>query len=223
MKYINCLIDNVFELNDKVNVIVIENKKFFRIIIEDLLNQSKLIHGNSKFINTEDEINFSNNCEIIHDFFTLDFESKRIKTRILSEVKEVVKNEINYLKIKDLESKIKKVLLEVFNQVDFNLDFLEEVDFTKLIKSIELGIIDDSETFLEKLINYIEMHFRLFNTNIFIFVNLLQFLSENERKDFYYHCKIKNIKILLFENMEQNVKMIEEKYYIIDEDLCCIY
>lgn len=78
---------------------------------------------------------------------------------------------------------------------------------------------DESETIIEKVYNYTNVMTDLSIANIFIFVNLKQYLSKSEYNNFINFIKVKKINILLIEN-RTTYSNENEKILIIDKDLC---
>ena len=85
MRIVHKDISNPIIINEnKINILVLENKKFFIDKINELINQINGDYGDYFLFDLNDEeLLISKNCEILTDLFSLDFDSKKIKSAIL--------------------------------------------------------------------------------------------------------------------------------------------
>ena len=80
MRIVHKDISNPIIINEnKINILVLENKKFFIDKINELINQINGDYGDYFLFDLNDEeLLISKNCEILTDLFSLDFDSKKI-------------------------------------------------------------------------------------------------------------------------------------------------
>ena len=86
----------------------------------------------------------------------------------------------------------------------------------------EVKIEVQVQSILERIIEYIKISSNLLKQNIFVFLNLKLFLTEQEIEELYKECFYRKVHLILIEAI-YHTKKIEEKICIIDKDKCVIY
>lgn len=99
--------------------------------------------------------------------------------------------------------------------------FFDDIDFSNLLKSLKIRV-EDNEVFLEKILDLIKIYTLMFGYKLIVFINLKEFVSEEELSEIYKYCNYNKINIMLIENFQKN-PLPNEKIIIIDDDLCEIY
>ncbi len=102
--------------------------------------------------------------------------------------------------------------------ITFNLD----LDLTALLKMYSVQIDDTAISLAEKLIEYMKLSHQILGIRLFVFVNLRDYLSEDEMKQVYESAFYDKIQLLLIEGHSQ-VPLPGEDILIIDKDLCKIH
>lgn len=115
------------------------------------------------------------------------------------------------------------VVISSNSKLDCKMNYLvirkNSITIQELCKLFDLKIEVESETFLEKIIDYISTCSEYQNIKVFVFVNLKTFLSPEDLKLFYKYVFNNKIQVLLLENSEHYI-LNEEIITIIDNDLC---
>ena len=76
------------------------------------------------------------------------------------------------------------------------------------------------ESFLEKLICYINIFTELKNIKFFIFIGLKDILSDENLILLYQHCALQKVGLLLIESSKKRNLLPMERAIIITDDLC---
>ena len=76
------------------------------------------------------------------------------------------------------------------------------------------------ESLLEKIICFLNVLCDLKNLRVFAFLNVKNFLSAEELKSLFYHCRCHDISLLLLESHATPESFPEERRIIITSDLC---
>jgi len=205
------------------NVIVIENPIIFRDFIEELIKQCSGEEGEFLLSENEDEIDISKNVELVIDYFALEFNQKKILTKVYNYLKTVSQQDNNYLKTNELQIEIFQYLEELISFSEYPLVHSAEVDIISIFKAAEIKLETNHETILEKLIEYINIVQEFCGISCIVFVNLKSYLTEEELKQLYTHASYKKVHIILLEGRLYNRIPDLEKIFILDEDLCEIY
>lgn len=218
---INCnYVDNsiIFE-DDKINVIEIENKKFFYRFVRDLYSIS---NGDvlEEFVCLDDnnmEINLVNKIKIINNYFELDFTSKKYGVEIIKKLVSNINDEDKDAIIM-LQNRIYQKVNKQLQKFDIPLLISNDIDIVTILKSLKIEI-HDYDDILNNILLLIDIE-KTFNlSNILIFINLKQYLSDKELKELYKYSIYNGVKILLVDSQHyNNVNNFEKKLYI-DTDL----
>ncbi len=209
-------------LENNINILVLENPAIFSKMIRELLEQKEGYEGNFVLSKNYEIIDISKNIEIITDVFNLDFNSKKIVNKVYSWLNETAN--IDMLeKTRNIYKEIVTYLSHIIQYSDYPLTYNEDINITDIFKICNLKIDISADNLLEKIINYILLHMNIFNTKLFIFINLKCMLTEEELVEFYKTICYEKINILLIENVARDIIHPYERIRIIDYDMCELY
>ena len=211
--------DNKIVFNKEfINVLEIENKKYFYRFIKDLYsissnNTTEDIH----FFENEKEINMSNKLRIYVDFFDFQFDSKKyvndISKYVSTNISEDDKNSLV-----TLYNKMVKQYSKILNNVEVPLQIESEFSVDKLNKLMRLSI-NAKEDLLDNMLMLIDLEKTLKLNNLLVFVNLKQYLSKDELSELYKYSIYNEVIIFLVDSQSYGVCLKYEKKHIIDENL----
>ncbi len=215
-------LENGIEIvSDKITTLEINNKSLFTSICESVISdkgeesavpyklyedgkESKLLFNvlaslptvpiNNKKLLEKAYKDFSNNLELDTEAF----------------------NEINII-ANNLIKRIKEFSLKQYCTYDFE----EEWDIKAFLKICKYQVnIDECESLLEKLQEYIKFLADVNFNDVLVFINLKIFLNENELNDLFETLIFYDIKTLLLENVVDSSSYNNEIKYRCDLDLC---
>ncbi len=211
--------DNKIVFNKEfINVLEIENKKYFYRFIKDLYsissnNTTEDIH----FFENEKEINMSNKLRIYVDFFDFQFDSKKyvndISKYVSTNISEDDKNSLV-----TLYNKMVKQYSKILNNVEVPLQIESEFSVDNLNKLMRLSI-NAKEDLLDNMLLLIDLEKTLKLNNLLVFVNLKQYLSKDELSELYKYSIYNEVIIFLVDSQSYGVCLKYEKKHIIDENL----
>ena len=209
---------------ENINVLILENKKFFIDKVNEIIDQVDNNSGNFILMTEKgEELNFSKNCDVVTDLFSLNFDSKKIKTVILNELKNIANTESYFTKIKNLEENIRELMLEIMYNCDYELELTEEFKISKLFKIFDISISQNYSNMAEKFISYIDILTDILKIKLVFCVNILNFFEEVDRIEIYKYILAKKKNVIFIENNYSYKNIEYEKKYIIDKDFCEIY
>ena len=210
----------VFQEN-KVNVLVIEQKELFRRMIQELDKQISgeeggvVLSDNNKIMKIDKEI-----CLILNPF-ALDINSRKALTGLYNELGKLRLNEENYLKTCSLKGQIAEYIYDLLNQVDYALKFQDDFNLQSMFKALEVEFEAGEGNFLEGLVYFLDVCSKFQKVKILTFVNLKTYLMSEELHEFYKEAFYRKIQLLLLENNIVD-ELAEEAVSIVDADLCLI-
>ncbi len=221
MKLINEDLNNeiIFEEN-KVNLLVVENKKKFVEFIQEIIKQINGNEGKFSLFDKNTELKIHNKVEIIKDIFDLDINNKKILNKIYHELEELSIDSEFLLETKNMESNLLKYIYYLIEKYDYPLEIVEGLDLKEMFKllSVKLSLCFSNK--VEEILEYIDLVSRILKKEIFVLVNLHIFLEKDDIVALCRECFYKKIKLLFVENQKPDIINNEEKLFIIDNDLC---
>lgn len=210
----------VFQEN-KVNVLVIEQKELFRRMIQELDKQISgeeggfVLSDNNKTMKIDKEI-----CLILNPF-ALNINSRKALTGLYNELGKLGLNEENYLKTCSLKGQIAEYIYDLLNQVYYALKFQDDFNLQSMFKALEVEFEAGEGNFLEGLVYFLDVCSKFQKVKILTFVNLKTYLMSEELHEFYKEAFYRKIQLLLLENNIVD-ELAEEAVSIVDADLCLI-
>lgn len=208
-----------FELvDDKINVLVVENKPLFRKVI------------NSFYTHTSDELmTFSKNFE------PFEFEKNGVF------IPEPINPEPDWKKLitiinKNAEKTVNDDFFELFQRIKddifflgdeisglFNYDFsyCEDITAMSLVKLLGFKVNTEELNETERILKYLELMREYCKANLFVFFGLALNFSDEELSCLFDSVVMKHFRVLLIEPQTFSFNK-KTSMHIIDSDLCCI-
>lgn len=216
IKYID---NNLVFNNEYINCLEVENKNYFYKIVKELNNIANgEMEDNIIFTDNEsNEINIINKINIIIDYFNIDFNSKKI----LSLINKKINSSISITdkdNLSKLYNKIKKIYIPILNDMDLNIDINNDFDLDLIVKLLNVSI-KNKDNILDNLFLLIDIEHELNMNKLLVFVNLKQYLNEQELIELYKYLLYNNIVVLLIDSQAYGISNEYEKKIIIDNDL----
>lgn len=197
-----------------INTIEILNKKAFYQFLQNINNLAE--QDNISFMENNDLINLDNKISIIYNYINFEFESKKITTSIFniinSNIDEKRKDQIN-----KLYNKLKNIYINIIGDIELNLDIQEDFKIEDISKLMKPKIVS-KQSLIENLLLLIDIESELKIDKLIIFINLKDYLENNELIELYKYSLYKDVKILLIDNNKHITNNLEKKL-LIDEDL----
>ena len=208
-----------FELvDDKVNVLVIENKPLFR----------KVIH--SFYSHTSDELmTFSKNFEpfefeksgvFVPDSLNPEPDWKKLLT-VIGKKAEALANEQFF----ELLQKIKECLFSlgdgISERLNYDFSYCEDITAMSLVKLLSFKVNTEELNEAKRILKYLELISEYCKASLFVFAGLSANFNSEELSCLFDSIIMKHYRVLLIEphpfSFGKNVSV-----HIIDKDLCCI-
>lgn len=214
-------LENEIDLNsdDVVNVIIIKDVNYFSNIIKIINDSMNGIETNEVFLlgDEEEELKINKECYLLLDLFNIDYNSKKVLTKIYDYIEDNVKNNQDY-EVERLVLKIRNYLIQEINELPFEFTMKSELEIAEILKLFSLKIDDENyQTILEKVEILIDILSTLEISKILIIPNLKLYLNNNELVELYKYSLYNNIKLILIER-EDYCKLKYEKVITIDEN-----
>lgn len=199
--------------------LIIENKKLYRKVIEDLINNISIDDGNiilsknNKLVVPEKEI------FVFSDYFNFDV-NKFVLNKYYKELKNLSENDFFDETVEIKEVLRNYVIKLVENEYSIKLE--EDLDISLILKAFGIKF-QRNEDLLLNLFEWIKILNELLGYEIFFFINLENFLSNDELLEFSKFILYNKYKVVFLENFNRNKLFDDDNLIIIDNDLCEIF
>ncbi len=205
--------------NENVNLIAIKDTKCFSHIIEIINNKINGIESNEIFLLDDDqnELNMNKKICMIFDLYNIEYNSKKVLTKIYDLIGENIKKSEDYL-IDELTFKLRNYIIQEINELPFEFEMKDELDITEIFKLYNLKIDSSNyNSILERVEFLIDLISTLKIADILIIPNLKLYLSKEETIELYKYSLYNNINLIVIERNYDN-KLKYEKVWLIDEN-----
>ena len=202
----------------KVNTLAIENPKFFRSIILGLYDQLSGLSGDFVLSENGKELNLGALTEIIDNCICLSMNSKTLLGKIASAMEKLAYSEDFYFETSNMLHHVEQYINDLSFQLDCDVQCSHQA-IAGLLKASGLIIREEYESHLEKIVDYMELVREFNGHNLFIFINMRTFFSNNEIGEFFATVLSHNYNVLLVDGVSTNI-LKDEKRITIDADLC---
>lgn len=211
--------DNEIIFNDEnINILEIKDSKCFTNIIKILNEKINGIESNEIFLldNNENELNMGKEMYMIFDLFNIDYNSKKIISKIYEIISENIKKNQDH-EIENETIKLRNYIIQEINELPFEFVMKRELEISEILKLYNLKIDPINYTsILERAELLIDIISTLQIAKILVLPNLKTYLSEDELVALYKYSLYNNVKLLLIERYNTK-KLKYEKTMLIDE------
>lgn len=201
---------------------IIESPELFTEYLQELYEQKNGKEGGFILSEREEEIDLGKKSEIILNPFDVNINDKKILSKLYSELVKLTMNEEMYLQTQKIKDELEEYFYNLEYQSSYFLQMNREFSFSNLLKTVEVKFQDTTESFLEKLIQYIKIQAELFHCRLIIFVNIRSFLTTENLRILLDEVLRYEVAILLLENQQRKL-LNHVNRYIIDNDQCEIF
>ena len=202
-----------------VNILTIKDPKCFSHLIGILNDKINGLESNEIFLldDKEEELKLEKNAYMILDVFNIDYNSKKILSKIYDIISENIKKNQDYV-IENIALNLRNYIISEINELPFEFTMKSELDIPEILKIYNLKIDEEIyHSILEKIELLIDLLATLKISNILIIPNLKSFLGDVELVELYKYSLYNNINLLIIERNSYN-RLKYESNMIIDEN-----
>lgn len=205
---------------NQVLVWAVEQPRAFAKVTGELWRQIQGADGGFILSEADKIYNMSKKMEFIVNPISISCNDRKIISKLYQELQNLASNEL-LEKTSDLNSRIITYLDELVSAVPYPLEFQLELDLAALMKGYGVTVEDRAENLLEKLIDYLKIMRQICHMDTFVILNLKQYLDKEELQSLYEFVFYEKINLLILEGKFTGCSN-NEKYLILDQDLCII-
>lgn len=204
--------------NETLLTIVIEDKKTYRYFLNSLKNQ--LINDTEEFeLYYDGQMKiFNKNIYLITDPLFFELDDKKTNSFIQKETVSSLTEDQIY-SYKNIIQSINDWMKEVTINLDFSVEYSEEMDISTFLKSFNLRISKSVNKDVELFLKNIKILSFVTRTKIFFISNLHQFFNKNELEIIFKELLLNDIRIVSLESSLIFEKSSKDRFVLIDKDL----
>lgn len=200
-------------------LIVAENPAEYYTLTKELIRAFDGEESEFSFWNGAESFKAGDKGEMVYNLFSFNAADKKIVSILYKKLYTEYLGGDFMLSFNELSAAAERFLLSLLETSDIRLEYdLPTVE--GLLKLFAVRPIKEGETLLEKLISYVNIFTELKNVSFFVFAGLKNVLNESELKEFYKHCSLAKVSLLLIEPFLKKPINKNERAIIITEDLC---
>lgn len=203
-----------------VSIIVLEDVKLRLPLINELFSQTSGKEGNWLLFENDKSFDLGKKVELILEPLTLTLNNKKVKTKLYQDIKTIAQD---YCFSQGLEvhSQICNYLENMLDKLPYPIKYDEDWDVSEILKAYNVELVEEYDNIFEKLYNYIKLVNTVCGTEIFVMVNIKQYLIDDQITELYKMAAYGKIQLVLIEFSINNKRDCEE-LYILDNDDCVI-
>lgn len=212
-------LDQVLTLDgDHVAALVIEQPQFFRAFLQDI--DVQLAGGKGRAVLSRDGqiIPFDRHAEMIDSFLHFQLGRKPLLTRLMNRLEMLAMEEDHYLRTAQFTGELEKYVMELSMGLPCDV-YCSKISFSGILRAVGVDIVDDYESDLERLLDYMELTRELEHERLFILVNLRSYYSDAEVEAFFASVLSHEFLILPVDSVSR-ARLSNERRVTVDDDLC---
>lgn len=203
-----------------VSIIVLEDVKLRLPLINELFSQTSGNEGNWLLFENDKSFDLGKKAELILEPLTLTLNNKKVKTKLYQDIKTIAQD-CCFSQGLEVHSKICNYLENMLERLPYPVKYDEDWDVSEILKAYNVELVEEYDNIFEKLYNYIKLVNTVCGTDIFIMVNIKQYLTDDQITELYKMAAYGKIQLVLIEFSINNKRDCEE-LYILDNDDCVI-
>lgn len=219
MKLAHSIFDTPIEFEEnRINVLVIENKKAFTSTVLELIAQADGADGGFVLSDKGKELSFGG-VDIVSDVFRLEVNNRKNIGRLVAVLEQTAVSEGFYEESCRISGEIFSYASGIVDVLEYNVD-ISEIKLSDIFKLCNAKFAFESETLCGGILDYLKVSRDIAKMNLFVFVNLKQILDRVELEQLFKSICYNKYNVLLLESSCDFERLPCERYRIIDEDLC---
>lgn len=205
---------------NQINVVCIENQVAFTDIVSDIWRQYNGYDGKIIVSDGNATVKFSKEAEVIINPLAVDCNDKKIITALYQELKTATDCMLQEETLR-IRTELIGYLDKVIGTVPYMSVYDYDLDLTGLLKLFGVHVDHTDGKLSELLAEYMKLRKSLCSISYFIFVNLKNYLSEEDLVLLYEAANYEKIHLILLESFQRDI-INGERTLIIDKDLCLV-
>lgn len=216
MRFTHYLLSEPLDFDDCcIHQLIFENPDDLCKMVMELRNQANGESGSFCLYDGNKSLDISKYVSLILSPLNLDLNSKSILSGLYSKM--VDSSNTNHIqKLNSILSDIDSLIVDLSNEQIIEVDRVESLDITSILKIMNIGFEDRSDV-LESICDYTSLLYKYTKIKLVIFVSISQYVSFERMKDLI-HMLLYNSNPVLF--IDTVMVSNECHAHILDGDFC---
>ena len=138
------------------------------------------------------------NCELIMSIFDLEINQRKMLNALYDELASEINDTELLADWREMNSKLEGILNKAIDSTGYDISY-GELELKSLFKALELKFRENEESYVDYLLEYLQLMSDVRSINIFILVNITSFLEIKEIEYLYEQAFYKKYHLLLLD------------------------
>lgn len=205
--------------DEYVRVLEIEDRALFINIVQSIYSLCNSQDSKEYIVLLDKEtlLDFAKDAHFILDILNLDFNDRKTLNKLYLKIKAFVELDM------EIKQKLEMHFIDMFNLLDstliefpFEFTYKTELDIEDLFKLYGIRLYNEGQSFMEKILNLIDLISLLGLCKVLIFCNIKSFFTDKQIEEIYKHIIHNKLHVLLIEGDLSNNTLLYEKKVRID-------
>lgn len=207
-----------------VTLLVIENRKLFRCVLNDINNQSIGLDGGFTLFSNLDEHQIQKEIVLVNTPFTASINDRKIISKLHTELKKDIISE-EYDKFSEIENAILSFFTSLVFNHSIDLEVGKSIEILDLLRIAQVKFIEEDHylDLIDRMVQYAIVVQEFINPTAIVYSNIKSMFLDDEWKIVVNELHVRDINALIIENKNVGIPKLERMVYTIDEDLCELY
>ena len=205
---------------DAPAILTIENPTTLAALVQDIQSQINNEPGGFKLLDELKDVTFSKDVALVHSPFMLDFEQRKLMTRIQTDLNQLSMMSEHFESTAKIQTALQNYLHELEADYNVPLRWDLEISAANIAKAANIGIMTDGLSLTERILLFLQVSTFLKVAKYFVFIHLRPFLTTEQLRDVFYEARLKKYCLLLVEGKDMPRCDDCERRLTIDDSLC---
>ncbi|MBQ4072488.1 MAG: type II-A CRISPR-associated protein Csn2 [Clostridia bacterium] len=217
IKIIHIDFDTEFTFDRRANSLCFESPTHFAKAVYDLKKSMEEDGERFRFSEGATMLKPSKIAVALTDYYSLDGWLKKINSLLSKRLLSEILNE--QYEITKIYGQLYNLIDNVAQEYDAPIMLNEDCDYSTLIKLLNPMVNVESETLLERLVDFINLCVEFLKIKVLILVDVKHYLEENELLSLAKHCALKEVGLFML-GSSCPYCIDGERAVVIDKDYC---
>ncbi len=219
MKFVYKDMGHILAFDDGyVNELVIENKKMFFEMVNNISNQADGLPGNCILSISDKPVEFSRYADLTIQFAPFQLNRKSLITKLCAKLEQNSVLPENYTKSGEMLCELERFIFHLASELPFDIN-CQKLSMGAIIRALAPEIEESDKSTLEKTFAYMELVRELDRNRLFIMVNMRTYFTDEEMSTFIESVCLHGFNVLLIESVSREL-LQNTRRFTVDEDLC---
>lgn len=211
---------NIDMKESEIAVLILEKPPLRYQMVNELYSQSLGLEGTFVLSENNKTQKIPQRLELVLEPFQMEENGRKVLAQLYQEMEVCCEEEFAEQKA-EISAKVLDLLDKISIKLPYNITSLVDIGFAELCKAYEVKFERETDAFMDRMLSYIQVMHQLCGKKLFCFLNIMDYMNEEEWRYFVEYVKYQNIYALFIEYHQNSIKYADT-VCIIDADECII-